>query len=105
MIKSMCFLRHHLLNIKSNHKTSCFLESHSRHLLFGRNCLLEVPQFEGVVFRDCDQHRFHRMEGQGPHSIKVASQGIFGIPCLPELVLIGWQLKIEGGGGAVVEAF
>lgn len=45
------------------------------------------------------------MEGQGPHSIKVASQGIFGIPCLPELVLIGWQLKIEGGGGAVVEAF
>lgn len=79
--------------IKTN---KCFTPKMQNHLVpFGRNRLLEVPEFEGVVFRDGDQYRFHRMEGQGPHSIEVASQSIFGIPCLSECILIGWQLKTE----------
>ena len=61
-------------------------------MLFGRDGLLQVPQFEGVVLRHGDQHGLHGVEGQGAHAVKVAPQRVLGVPRLPERVFVGRQL-------------
>lgn len=67
-----------------------------RYLLFGRDGLGEVPQLEGVVLGDGEQTRFHGVEGERPHAIKVAPQCVLGVPGLPEgRVLAGLQLRTE----------
>lgn len=57
-------------------------------ILFGRDGLGEVPQFERVVLGHSDQTRLHGVEGQRTHAIKVAPQRVLGIPRLPERRLL-----------------
>ena len=65
-------------------------------LLFGRDGLGEVPQFEGVVLGHGDQAGLHGVEGQRPHAVKVAPQRVLRVPRLPERgLLIGRQLKVN----------
>lgn len=64
-------------------------------ILFGRDGLGEVPQFERVVLRHCDQTRLDRMEGQRSDAVKMAPQCVLGVPRLPERgLLIGRQLRL-----------
>lgn len=53
-------------------------------ILFGRDGLCEVPQFEGVVFGHGDQTRLDGVEGQRSDAVEVAPQRVFGVPRLPE---------------------
>lgn len=53
-------------------------------VLFGRDGLGEVPQFERVVLGHGDQAGLNRVEGQRSHAVKVAPQRVFGVPRLPE---------------------
>lgn len=53
-------------------------------VLFGRDGLGEVPQFECVVFRHGDQAGLDRVESQRAHAVKVAPQRVLWVPCLPE---------------------
>lgn len=64
------------------------------NVLFGRDGLGEVPQFEGVVLRHGDQTRLDRVEGQRSDAVEVAPQCVFRVPRLPERrLLIGRQLR------------
>ena len=94
-ISNTCFtvVEHKLrTSHESVNKRKQRLHLRMNHLLFGRDGLLQVPQFEGVVLRYGDQHGLHRVEGQGAHAVKVAPQRVLGVPRLPERVLVGRQL-------------
>lgn len=68
---------------------------HSVLVLFGRDGLGEVPQFERVVLGHGDQTRLDRMEGQRSDTVKMAPQCVLRVPRLPERrLLIGRQLGL-----------
>lgn len=63
-------------------------------VLFGRDGLGEVPQFEGVVLGHGDQAGLDGVEGQRSDAVKVAPQRVLRVPRLPERrLLTGWQLR------------
>lgn len=64
-------------------------------VLFGRDGLGEVPQFEGVVLGHGDQTRLDGVEGQRSDAVEVAPQRVLRVPRLPERrLLIGRQLRM-----------
>lgn len=67
----------------------------SASVLFGRDGLGEVPQFEGVVLGHGDQTRLDGVEGQRSDAVEVAPQRVLRVPRLPERrLLIGRQLRM-----------